>query len=103
MIIESANLIHLEGVLLAAGLDRNSWKCIIKMYNLKKKGFPEALELVFNLGLSVSLPIVIGALLGKWLDQKTLAYPRWSLSFLFLGIFIGGISFYQEIKKWGKK
>jgi ATP synthase protein I len=53
-----------------------------------------------TLGLLLVLPMVGGAYLGRWLDEMAEGYSlRWTLSFLFLGIVIGGINVYLFTKE----
>lgn len=53
-----------------------------------------------TLGLLLVLPMVGGAYLGRWLDKMAEGYSlRWTLSFLFLGIVIGGINVYLFTKE----
>lgn len=53
-----------------------------------------------TLGLLLVLPMVGGAYLGRWLDGMVEGYSlRWTLSFLFLGIVIGGINVYLFTKE----
>jgi ATP synthase protein I len=52
-----------------------------------------------SLGLMFILPVVAGAYLGHWLDEKLMGYSmRWTLSLLFLGVFIGGFNVYWLIR-----
>ena len=52
-----------------------------------------------SLGLMFILPVVAGVYLGHWLDGKLMGYSmRWTLSLLFLGIFIGGFNVYWLIR-----
>ena len=53
-----------------------------------------------TLGLLLVLPVVGGAYLGRWLDGMMAGYSvRWTLSFLFLGLVIGGVNVYLLIKE----
>lgn len=53
-----------------------------------------------TLGLLLVLPVVGGAYLGRWIDGMSDGYSvRWTLSFLFLGIVIGGVNVYLLIKE----
>ena len=53
-----------------------------------------------TLGLLLVLPVVGGAYLGRWLDGMVAGYSvRWTLSFLFLGLVIGGVNVYLLIKE----
>lgn len=53
-----------------------------------------------TLGLLMVLPVVGGAYLGRWIDGMSDGYSvRWTLSFLFLGLVIGGVNVYLLIKE----
>ena len=53
-----------------------------------------------TLGLLLVLPVVGGAYLGRWFDGMMDGYSvRWTLSFLFLGLVIGGVNVYLLIKE----
>lgn len=53
-----------------------------------------------TLGLLLVLPVVGGAYLGRWLDGLVAGYSvRWTLSFLFLGLVIGGVNVYLLLKE----
>jgi len=53
-----------------------------------------------TLGLVFVLPMVGGAFLGRWLDERLAGYSvRWTLSLLFLGLALGAYSVYHLIKR----
>jgi len=53
-----------------------------------------------TLGLVLVLPVVAGAYLGRWLDERLAGYSmRWTLSLLFLGLFIGAFNVYLLIRE----
>ncbi|MBI3954809.1 AtpZ/AtpI family protein, partial [Candidatus Gottesmanbacteria bacterium] len=58
----------------------------------EKSRFLEGLELASNLGFTIAIPIVIGAVLGSFLDNKLNTSPKLTLSLIMLGLFI---SFYN--------
>jgi ATP synthase protein I len=52
-----------------------------------------------TLGLMFVLPVIAGAYLGHWLDEKLAGYSmRWTLSMMFLGILIGAFNVYWLIR-----
>lgn len=52
-----------------------------------------------TLGLVFVLPLVGGAFLGLWLDERLPGYStRWTCSLLFLGLIVGAYSVYRLIK-----
>ena len=53
-----------------------------------------------TLGLLLVLPVVGGAYLGRWIDGMADGYSiRWTISFLFLGLVIGGFNVYLLIRE----
>jgi len=53
-----------------------------------------------TLGLLFVLPVVGGAYLGSWLDSQLEGYAmHWTLSLIFLGVFIGGYNVYLFIRE----
>jgi len=51
------------------------------------------------LGFLLVLPIVAGAYLGKWLDDKVNYFSmHWTISLILLGVFIGAINVYLFIR-----
>lgn len=61
-----------------------------------------ALSFASELGFSISLPIVGGAFLGQYLDNKLNTTPRITLSLVFIGLFLGLTNIYFIIKKNSK-
>ncbi len=61
-----------------------------------------SLALAGNLGLSTALPIVGGALLGSFLDNKFGTSPKMTLSSIFIGIIISVANIYFTIKEIDK-
>lgn len=52
-----------------------------------------------SLGLMFVLPVVAGAYLGHWLDERLAGYSmRWTLSLMSLGIVIGAFNVYWLIR-----
>ena len=55
---------------------------------------------VGTLGLLLVVPVVAGAYLGAWLDEKfTSRSIQWTLSLILLGVFIGALNVYLFIKE----
>lgn len=53
-----------------------------------------------TIGIMISLPIVIGAYLGQWLDSRLEGYSvSWTSSLIILGVFIGGLNVYLFLKE----
>ncbi len=53
-----------------------------------------------TLGLIFVLPVIIGAYLGRWLDEKLMGYSMsWTLSMIFVGVVVGAINVYLFIRE----
>ena len=53
-----------------------------------------------TLGVLFVLPIVAGAYLGRWLDERLSGYSfHWTISFLLLGVVVGAINVYFFIRE----
>lgn len=53
-----------------------------------------------TLGLLFVAPVIVGAYLGRWLDSLTPGYSmRWTLSLIVLGVGIGALSVYLNVKE----
>ena len=61
--------------------------------------FWQGLSLAGAVGWMVSLPAVLGALLGRWLDGRADAGISWTLTFLLLGLAIGCASAWRYVRK----
>lgn len=59
----------------------------------------QTLSLVGELGYSISLPIVGGALIGRYFDDKFNSAPLLTLVLIFLGLSIGFYNVFKVIKK----
>ena len=52
-----------------------------------------------TLGLMFALPIVGGAYLGSWLDDKLKGYSvSWTITLILLGVFVGAMNVYLFVK-----
>lgn len=56
-----------------------------------------------EIGFSIALPISLGALFGVWLDKRFSTHPKLTLSFLFVGIFLGFTNLFMVVKYFSKK
>lgn len=54
-------------------------------------------SLVFQLGFSLAVPLVVGIGGGVWLDRQFATAPRLTLLGIIFGIVVSGYSFYFEI------
>ncbi|MCU0680052.1 MAG: AtpZ/AtpI family protein [Planctomycetes bacterium] len=75
--------------------------------NLEKKAWwQEPLRTFFRLSTWIVFPVVIGALIGKWLDNKYQSEPKWFLIIIgvsfavsLLGLVRGTLQEYKKIEK----
>lgn len=52
------------------------------------------------IGFIFILPVIVGAYLGVWLDNKLTGFSfSWTISLIIVGIFIGAINVYLFIKE----
>ena len=52
-----------------------------------------------TLGLVMVLPMVAGAYLGRWLDERLPGYSQsWTVSLLLLGVLLGAINVYLMLR-----
>jgi len=52
-----------------------------------------------TLGLVFVLPVIAGAYLGVWLDGHFEGYSvRWTISMIFVGVFVGAVNVYLMIR-----
>lgn len=52
-----------------------------------------------TLGVVFVLPVVVGAYVGRWLDDLAPGYSvRWTLSLLILGIAVGAVNVYLMVR-----
>ncbi len=65
----------------------------------EKNRFLEGLELASNLGFTIAIPIVIGAVLGSFLDNKLNTSPKLTLSLIMLGFFVSLYNIYKLTRK----
>ena len=56
-----------------------------------------SLSLVFQLGISSTVPLVVGIGGGVWLDRQLATSPRFTLLGIGIGLVVAGYSFYWEI------
>lgn len=53
-----------------------------------------------TLGLVFVLPVLAGAYLGLWLDEKFPGYSvHWTVSLILLGVFVGAVNVYLFIRE----
>ncbi|MBI4067178.1 AtpZ/AtpI family protein [Candidatus Gottesmanbacteria bacterium] len=64
-----------------------------------KKKLYQSLSIASQLGFSIAIPLVGGALLGSFLDSKFDTAPKLTLSLIFFGLFISGYNMYKIMKE----
>lgn len=53
-----------------------------------------------TLGIIISLPIVAGAYLGAWLDERLQGFSfSWTVSLIIIGVFVGSMNVYFFLKE----
>ncbi len=53
-----------------------------------------------TLGVLFVVPVIIGAYVGRWLDGLSPGYSmRWTLSLIVLGVGVGAVSVYLNVKE----
>ena len=61
--------------------------------------FWQGLRLVGATGWMVSLPAVLGAWLGRWLDRHYASGIFWTLSLLVLGVVLGSAAAWRQVHR----
>ncbi|HRS01982.1 MAG TPA: AtpZ/AtpI family protein [Bacteroidota bacterium] len=54
-----------------------------------------------NLGTELVTPIILGGLIGSWLDKKN-GTKFWLIILLIVGIIVGFYNFFRTIKRYNK-
>ena len=53
-----------------------------------------------TLGLLLVVPVIVGAYVGLWLDGLSAEYSmRWTLSLILLGVGVGAVNVYLNVKE----
>jgi ATP synthase protein I len=65
----------------------------------RQLSFWQGLGLVGAVGWMVSLPAVLGALLGRWLDARFDSGIFWTLSLLVAGLALGCASAWRHVRR----
>lgn len=56
----------------------------------------------FSLGTELVSPIILGGLIGYWIDKSKHTGTKWTLILLVVGIVVGAYNFYKIVKKLNK-
>lgn len=59
------------------------------------------LNLAWELGYTIAIPIVILGLGGAWIDKKLGSSPGFILTGIVLSVIISGVAIYRKIRKLG--
>lgn len=52
-----------------------------------------------TIGIMIALPIVLGAYLGRWLDEKLTGFSvSWTITLILIGVFVGAINVYLLLR-----
>lgn len=62
-------------------------------------GFWEGLSLIGAIGWMVSVPAVVGALAGRWLDRQQGGGLLWTLALLVVGLVLGVLSAWRHARR----
>lgn len=87
--------------------DRNRLKASVESQaNRIRKAERERRTLLANtvylgtLGLIFVLPVIIGAYLGNWLDNRVRGYSfSWTVTLIVLGVFVGALDVYLFVRE----
>jgi ATP synthase protein I len=53
-----------------------------------------------SIGILFTMPVLAGAYLGRWLDDKLQGYSvHWTLSMILLGVLVGAVNVYLFIRE----
>lgn len=78
-----------------------------KKNNFKKDDIMEALRISMRLSVWIAFPVVVGAILGKWLDRKYNSEPKWFLIIIGLAFVVSMFGMIRdalnEMKKIDRK
>ena len=75
----------------------NSYEVVDLTKKTKKSIQFLSVGLATEIGYSIAVPLVLGAMFGVWLDGKFDSKPKLTLSFLFLGLFISFARLYKIV------
>lgn len=65
----------------------------------KGQSFWNYVGLIGAVGWSVVVPMLLGTLLGLWLDRKFAAGSKWTLGLLVFGLLVGCLNAWRTITK----
>lgn len=59
----------------------------------------KAISLAFSIGFSLAGPVIVGALIGYWLDNRLHTSPTWTVVLVLLGTVAGFIQLIRTVNK----
>lgn len=71
----------------------------IKAKREKNRGIWFGLGMMGTIGWSIVIPTLIGIAVGIWLDRRLPSRISWTLTLLFVGLFIGCLNAWYWLKK----
>jgi len=71
------------------------------MQENEKKDLKKSLSLL-TLGTELTIPIVVFALIGYWVDTEYQSQPTWMIIGLFVGLLVGAYNFWKIIRNLGQ-
>lgn len=74
-----------------------------KKTTIDRAYFVFAIRIMGEFTFLIALPVVVFALLGKWLDGKYGTQPLFLISGFVLAVVISGFTVYRRIKELGKE
>ena len=83
-------------------LKKRVQKSISKLEKAKKEQPTVLSQTIFlgTIGIIFILPVIIGAYLGVWLDNKLQGFSfSWTISSIIVGVFVGAFDVYLFIKE----
>lgn len=62
-----------------------------------------ALRIVGDFGATIAVPVVIFAVLGKWIDARVGTAPRFLITGFVLAAIISSVAIYRKAKRYAKE
>jgi F0F1-type ATP synthase assembly protein I len=63
----------------------------------EKKALWQGLSLAWQLGYTIAIPLIIFALLGRFLDKRYETSPLFLLGAIFLSLIVSGVGIYKKV------
>lgn len=65
----------------------------------RKKGIFDALSLIGHLGFHIAIPLVVFALIGRWLDKAINASPWFLITGIVLSLIVSSVTIGKRIRR----